>query len=175
MNQGGRKMNNDTRKLVDIAVLSAIAVVLYMFEIPVFPPLKIDLSDLPVLVGTYAMGAGSGILIAFLKNLVHAFTISENPSIIGELANFGYGVFVLLPILHYRKTNKIASLIGGVFFTAILMHCFNAWVTFPLYGMPSENKHQILLKVFLPVNIIKAGVLYLVFTLIKPYLDRRNR
>ena len=34
-------MNNDTRKLVDIAVLSAIAVVLYMFEIPVFPHLKL--------------------------------------------------------------------------------------------------------------------------------------
>ncbi len=168
-------MNSDTRKLVNIAILTAVSVVLYMFEIPVFPPLEVDLSDLPVLIAAYTMGAGPGVLVALLKNIVHAFTISKNPGFVGELANFAYAVFVMIPVLAYKEKNKRVYLFFGIAFASFLMHFFNAWVTFPLFGMPAENKHQVLISVFLPVNLVKASVLYFIFLLVKPYLDRRKR
>nr|WP_252968751.1 hypothetical protein [Erysipelothrix rhusiopathiae] len=47
-----------------------------MFEFYVLPgsPLQADLSDLPVIVGGYLLGAGPGLMIAFLKKS-HAYVI----------------------------------------------------------------------------------------------------
>ena len=60
----------NVRMLTMTAVLSAIAFVLAFFEFPV--PLsptfaRMDLSDLPALIGAFAYGPVSGILIEFVK------------------------------------------------------------------------------------------------------------
>ncbi len=61
-------------KFVKIALLSAIAVVIMLFEIPLiplFPWLKMDLSELPVLLGAFAFGPMSGVIIEGLKILLN--------------------------------------------------------------------------------------------------------
>ena len=63
-------------KFVKIALLSAIAVVIMLFEIPLiplFPWLKMDLSELPVLIGAFAFGPMSGVIIEGLKILLNLF------------------------------------------------------------------------------------------------------
>ncbi len=53
-------MNNKTSKLIKISLLSAIALILMYFDfpvIPIFPWLKIDLSDVPALLGAFGFGS----------------------------------------------------------------------------------------------------------------------
>ena len=115
----------NVRMLTMTAVLSAIAFVLAFFEFPV--PLsptfaRMDLSDLPALIGAFAYGPVSGILIEFVKNALQLLTSSTGG--IGELANIIMGSsFVVTAGLIYKfhKTKKtamlaclIASIIMGV-------------------------------------------------------------
>lgn len=78
-----------TRYLVAAAMLSAVSVVLQYieFSIPIMPSfIKLDLSDLPSLIGSFAMGPVWGVAIAGIKNLIHLL-VSQSGGI-GELANF---------------------------------------------------------------------------------------
>ena len=115
----------NVRMLTMTAALSAIAFVLAFFEFPV--PLspsfaRIDLSDLPALIGAFAYGPVSGVLIELVKNALQLLTSSTGG--IGELANFIMGSsFVAAAGLIYKhhKTKKtailaclIASVIMGV-------------------------------------------------------------
>ena len=115
----------NVRMLTMTAVLSAIAFVLAFFEFPV--PLsptfaRMDLSDLPALIGAFAYGPVSGILIEFVKNALQLLTSSTGG--IGELANFIMGSSLVVTaglIYKFHKTKKtamlaclIASIVMGV-------------------------------------------------------------
>ena len=58
-----------TEKIVAVAVLSAVALVLYLLEFPLLPNnyLKMDFSDLPALIGGVLYGPVAGILITALE------------------------------------------------------------------------------------------------------------
>ena len=67
----------NVRMLTVTAVLSAIAFLLAFIEFPV--PLspsfaRMDLSDLPALVGAFAYGQMVGVMIEFVKNLLQLLT-----------------------------------------------------------------------------------------------------
>ena len=104
----------NVRMLTMTAVLSVIAFVLAFFEFPV--PLspsfaRMDLSDLPALIGAFAYGPAAGILIELVKNALQLLTSSTGG--IGELANFIMGgSFVAAAGLIYKfhKTKKMAMI-----------------------------------------------------------------
>ena len=111
----------NVRTLTMTAVLSAIAFVLAFFEFPV--PLspsfaRMDLSDLPALIGAFAYGPAAGILIELVKNALQLLTSSTGG--IGELANFIMGSsFVVTAGLIYKlhktkRTALIACLVASV-------------------------------------------------------------
>ena len=111
----------NVRMLTITAVLSAISFVLAFFEFPV--PLspsfaRMDLSDLPALIGAFAYGPISGILIELVKNALQFLTSSTGG--IGELANFIMGSsFVVTAGLIYKlhktkRTALIACLVASV-------------------------------------------------------------
>lgn len=129
----------NVRMLTMTAVLSAIAFVLAFFEFPV--PLspsfaRMDLSDLPALIGAFAYGPVSGVLIELVKNALQLLTSSTGG--IGELANFIMGSsFVVAAGLIYKhhKTKKtailaclIASVIMGVVATVV-----NYFISLPVF------------------------------------------
>ena len=66
---------NQVRKLTVTAMLSAVAFVLMFldFPIPMLMPsfVKMDFSDLPELLGAFALGPMYGVLISLIKNLIH--------------------------------------------------------------------------------------------------------
>ena len=70
MTTAKRKNLLTTRELSTIAILAAIAAVLFMIEIPVVLFYKLDLSSLPVLLGAFAMGPLPGTLILLVKALL---------------------------------------------------------------------------------------------------------
>lgn len=169
-----------THHMVKIAFLSTLAVILFIFEFPIIPgsPLQVDLSDLPVILGGVLFGPGAVLMIAFLKNLLHVFFISRNAGIVGEIANFAYALFIAMPLAIAFKNTKlnqsktIVVSILTVFIAAGLMHVFNYYVTFPLYGLSKEGAWGILSAVYLPFNIIKGSLLMVLFIVLKPFFDR---
>ena len=104
----------NVRMLTMTAVLSAIAFVLAFFEFPIpLSPLfaRMDLSDLPALIGAFAFGPATGVWIEFVKNALQLLTTSTGG--VGELANFIMGSsFVIAAglIYKYHKTKKTALL-----------------------------------------------------------------
>jgi riboflavin transporter FmnP len=108
MNQSKKLLN--TKNMTKISILSVIAFILMQLEfpIPIFPSfLQIDLSDLPALVGGFALGPVVGILIVLFKNLMHL--IQTSTSGVGELANFLVGIALVVPASLIYSKNKTKS------------------------------------------------------------------
>ena len=129
----------NVRTLTMTAVLSAIAFVLAFFEFPV--PLspsfaRMDLSDLPALIGAFAYGPAAGILIELVKNALQLLTSSTGG--IGELANFIMGSsFVAAAGLIYKfhktkKTAMLACLIASVVM-GIVAAIVNYFILLPVF------------------------------------------
>ena len=107
----------DVRKLAVTAVMGAVAAVLMFisFSVPLMPSfIKLDLSELPALIASFALGPVSGVAVCFIKNLVNLpFTTT---SCVGELCNFLLGAAFVLPAgLLYKKLNgRKGALIGSL-------------------------------------------------------------
>ena len=180
-----------TRYMVQVAMLGAAAVVLMFFDIPLpFAPsfYKIDLSEVPVLIGAFAMGP----LIKILLNLVMKGSTTAG---VGEVANFLIGCAYVMPAAWIYKTQKTKknAMIGmavGTVFLAAAGGLLNAFVLLPAYaaafGMPMDalvgmgsavNKAITSLPTFVlfavvPFNIIKGVVVSLVTMLLYKHISR---
>ena len=93
-------MTSNLNKMVKVSLLTGIAFILMFFDFPVlpmFPWLRIDLSDVPALMGAFAFGPLAGILIEFLKVTMNFLLQGSSTGGVGELANFIIGAsFVCL-------------------------------------------------------------------------------
>ena len=100
-----------TRNLVQVAMLGAVAGVLMNFEFPIpilAPPFyQMDFSEVPVLLGAFAMGPVAGVVIELIKVLLHFVLHGTMTAGVGELANFIFGCAFAVPAgLIYRYHNK---------------------------------------------------------------------
>lgn len=136
----------DIWKMTMTAMLSAIAFVLMFFEfsVPIMPSfIKMDLSELPALIGAFAMGPVSGAMVCLIKNLLHLFMTTTGG--VGELSNFLLGaVFVVPAGLIYQRWKGRKSAIAGALAGAVLMAAVsivsNYFIVYPVYYnfMPKE-------------------------------------
>ncbi|CAB1253862.1 ECF transporter S component [Clostridium sp. MT-14] len=132
--------NNKLNRLVKISLLGVVGFLLMFIEfaLPIFPSfLKIDISDLPALMGTFALGPGAGIAIEFLKNILHGI-FNGKTAFIGEVANFAVGsvlVFTAGYIYSKKKTKKSAviSLGAGTIAMSAAAALLNYFILLPLY------------------------------------------
>lgn len=128
-----------TMDLTRIAILGALASILFMIEIPVFPAVpfyKLDFSNVPVILGALAMGPFQGLLILLMKALI-GLTHSSSGGI-GELADLLMGAAFILPgALMYRrnKTRKTALLgmLAGIATMVVIAIPSNYYILFPFY------------------------------------------
>ncbi|MBR1470503.1 MAG: ECF transporter S component [Lachnospiraceae bacterium] len=140
---------SNVRNLTVVAMLSAISFILMSldFPIPMLIPgfIKMDFSELPALLGSFALGPAAGVSICLIKNLLHLFQTSTAGT--GELCNFLLGTLFVLPaglIYHHKKTRKgaIAGALAGTVVMAVLSVFVNAYIAYPayvkFYGMPME-------------------------------------
>ncbi len=130
------------RMMAQIAMLTAVAEILMLFEIPLpFAPsfYEIDLSEVPVLIGCFAMGPVAGVVIEALKILLNFLINGTMTAGIGEVANFAIGCAMVLPaalIYQRRKCRKnalIGMTVGTVVMTAV-GGLLNAFVLLPVYA-----------------------------------------
>lgn len=140
-----------TRKVAMIGMFSAIAMILHIFDFPLpFAPefYKLDFSELPILIGTFAFGPAAGVMMEFIKILLKLFVKGTSTAFVGDLANFVIGCSFILPasvVYAFRKTRKsaIAACITGTVILTFFGTAFNAVYLLPafskLYGMPLDT------------------------------------
>lgn len=164
-----------TRELTTVAILGALASILFMLEIVVFPAVpfyKLDFSNLPVLLGTFALGPVPGLLILALKALLGLLHSSSGG--VGELADFLMGAAMLLPAgcIYKRHKSRGAALLGmvaGTVCAVVAAMLANYFILLPFYGVSEEMLVGMGSKLFASVNSTTAFVLYVTgaFNLIK--------
>ncbi|MGF7059818.1 ECF transporter S component [Brassicibacter mesophilus] len=144
------KQKISTRMMTKISVLSVIAFIIMYIEIPLwFTPtfLKIDLSDLPALIGAFSLGPVAGVLIELIKNILHIAIKGTSTMGVGELANFIVGsvlVFTSGYIYSKNKSFKMAviGMIAGTIVMTLIASVMNYYLLIPfyakLYGMPIQ-------------------------------------
>ena len=170
-----------TRNLTRIAILAAAASILFLLEIPIVAFYKLDLSNLPVLLGAFSMGPLPGVVILLLKSAIGL--LHSSSAGVGELADFIMGAALVVPaavIYHHRKTRKNALLgmLAGTICMTLISVAVNRWVMLPFYmgafhmdmegilrfanvaGIDSEWK--LLLLITAPFNLLKGTVLSIV-------------
>ena len=136
-------MNKNTNKMIKISLLSAIAIVLMYFDFPIIPAfawLKIDLSDVPALIGAFGFGPIAGVLIELIKNLLIPLIKGSQTGFVGETANFLIGVSLILPasFIYYRNKSKKSAMLGmitGGAFMEVVGVIANVYFLLPAYGM----------------------------------------
>lgn len=181
------------------AMLAAVAYLLAFLEFPV--PLspsfaRMDCSDLPALIGAFAFGPLSGLLIELIKNALQLLTTSTGG--VGEFANFLMGAsYVLTAGLLYRrhktrKTAIVACILASVVM-GIAAALANYFILLPLFEdfLPLDqliasfaeflpfirSKLDIVLFNAFPFNLLKGlaigGVTMLTYKKLTPVLKGR--
>ena len=162
-------MNSSTKnvnKMIKISLLAAIAVVLMYFDfpiIPAFPWLKIDLSEVPALMGGFAYGPVAGGVIVVLKVFLRFLIKGTETGFVGEIANIIVGLALVVPsawIYNKNKSKKTAIL--GMVLGALVMQVLgiisNVYFLLPAYGMKLEGvalTNYVFLGI-VPFNLVKA-------------------
>lgn len=168
-----------------IAILAAAASILFLIEIPIVAFYKLDLSNIPVLLGAFSMGPVPGLIILAIKSAIGL--LHSSSAGVGELADFVMGAALVLPaalIYHRNKSrrNAIAGMAAGTLCMVVAGVLMNKWVMLPFYmgafhmdmdgiikaagvaGVDSEWK--LLLLITGPFNLLKGVVLSIVTALI---------
>ncbi|MBO5178336.1 MAG: ECF transporter S component [Lachnospiraceae bacterium] len=187
-----------TRNMVSIAMLAAVAVVLMLFEFPLpfLPPFyKIDASELPVIIGAFAMGPWAGVLIELLKVLLNLLLDGTTTAFVGEFANFLIGCSYVVPaslVYYYRKSKKnaVLGLLLGTLTCAVVGCLLNAYLLLPAYSKAFKMDIEALIAMgtaankainsmftfvlfaTAPLNILKCGLVSVITMLIYKPISR---
>ena len=138
-----------THHLAVAAMLTAVAFVLQFIEFSIpalIPPfVKMDISDLPALLGTFSLGPLYGVAIQLVKNVLHLpFGSSAG---VGELSNFLLGaVFAFTAGMIYKHHKSRRGALWGSIAGAAAMAAaslpLNYFLVYPayvvLYDLPLE-------------------------------------
>lgn len=181
-----KTMSSRVRNMAVTGMLSAVAFVLMFLEFPIpmlIPPIiKMDFSDLPALLGAFSLGPVYGILISFLKNVLHIIIAGTTTNCVGELSNFLLGAIFTASagwLYAQKKSRKRAVLaaVSGAVLMGILSVPINSFIVYPayirFYGLPAESilsMYQLILPSM--ENLTQCLIVFNApFTLVKGLLD----
>ncbi|MDO4198674.1 MAG: ECF transporter S component [Erysipelotrichaceae bacterium] len=117
-----------TRNMARIAILGALGAVLMMFEIPlpVAPPFyKLDLSDLPCLIGAFAMGPVPALIIQVIKIVLRLIIKPTSTAFVGELAAFLFSSTLCVSAAYFYQLDRTkngamkAMIIASIIFVIV--------------------------------------------------------
>ncbi|EOT42492.1 ECF transporter S component [Enterococcus columbae] len=189
--------SSKVQQLVGIAVLGAMGLILQYLAFPIFPALgflKIDFSDIPVLIGMFLFGPFAGIATAFIRSFLHLLTtgIADPANLVGDVASFLASMVFSLPIYYFfkEKLNRKNQLLGiglGILSLTIFMSVANYLVITPLYlkfyGLNADQLLGMTLAKYIaigiiPFNLIKgvlvSGVFVVLHAKLLPWLSKKK-
>ncbi len=131
-----------TKNIAGMAVFSAISFIVYLIEIPIFAStpvsfLKLDLSNVFVMLAGFMYGPIPAVFVSFVKELLHAFTFGTTGGV-GECANMIITTFyVLIPSIVYREKKGIKVVIFTLLLGCIVQSgislLVNRFINFPFF------------------------------------------
>ena len=175
-----------THNLTVAAMLSAVAFILMFIEFPIpmlIPAfIKMDFSDLPALLGAFALGPVYGVIISFMKNLLHIVIKGTSTACVGELSNFILGAIfsaVAGYLYKHHKSRKTAIIgaVAGAVAMGVLSVPSNYFVVYPAYVQFYHMPLEAILGMYQAIlpsadSLIKCLIIFnLLFTLVKGLLD----
>ncbi len=173
--------NTRVRYIVKIGLLSALSVLVMLFEFPIVfiaPSFyELDLSESVIMMGGFAMGPLAALIMEFVKNVLNILINGTTTGFVGEFANFVTGCCLTVPaalVYKYRKSLK-GALVGmaiGIVSLAIVGGLINYYIMLPMYSafMPLDSiiaagaavtgfihdKATFVLFAVVPFNIVKG-------------------
>jgi riboflavin transporter FmnP len=142
-----------------MALFAAIGAVLSFIAVPLFgTTLKLDLANVPAIIGGLAFGPAAGCLIGVITHFIHALFSGD---IVGAIMNIASAVtFVIPAALIYRRTKTTASLVVGLVVGIVISFALVVplnFVVWPLFmGLPIEKVVGMMAAFIIPLNIIKG-------------------
>ncbi|WDF81597.1 ECF transporter S component [Lacticaseibacillus pabuli] len=179
-------------KLVGVAALAGLGFILMSFEVPIipaFPFLKLDASDLVILIGVLLYGFSGGVEVAVIRSLLHFIVTGASVvNLIGDttsvLASIAFAAPLAIMIRKNYDWKRAAIGLGiGIVALTVVMSVLNYLVIMPMYlAVFGLNLHMSTLRYVLigvvPFNLIKGAVLtglFLVLArMLSPWLAHRR-
>ena len=151
------------KQMVMLALLASIAyLIVSLVRVPVVLFLKYEPKDVIITIGGFLFGPMASFVVSLLVSLIEMVTISETGPI-GALMNLlSTCCFACTASYIYKKNRTLkgailALVIGSLLMTGAMV-LWN-WLITPLYmGYPREAVAAMLVPVFLPFNLLKAGL-----------------
>lgn len=178
------KKSLSIKNITRIAILGALGGFLMLIDFPIFiaPSFyKLDIGDLPCLIGAFAMGPIPGIFIQIIKILIKLLFKPTSTAFIGEIAAFIFSssYCVSASFIYQNNKNKNgakkAIIIGSIIMvivSSLANYLFIIDAYSRLYGMPLEaiiglgkeifpiinSKLSLVICCVVPFNLIKAAL-----------------
>ena len=192
------KRKLSTNMITKIALLSALAGVLMLFETPLwFAPsfYKLDLSELAVMMGGLTLGPAAAALIELIKILLNFVLNGTVTGGVGEIGNLIVGCAFVVPAAYIYKRwhsmkGMILGMVMGITCLVVLGSIVNYFVLLPVYsvvyGQPLEffiqmgnalNPAIVDLKTFIlfavaPFNLLKGVLISILSALLYSLLGK---
>ncbi|MBM7711387.1 ECF transporter S component [Enterococcus xiangfangensis] len=183
------------QKMTAVAVAAAMGLILQFIAfpiVPMFPFLKLDFSDIPVLINMFIFGPLTGVATAFIRSLLHlTMTGFSVDNMIGDFASFFASTLYTLPIfLLFRQKNASRRVLGlglGILAMTIFMSIANYFVITPLYlkafgltagQMLGMGLGRYILVGIVPFNLLKGTIVSAAFLVLHakllPWLSKKT-
>lgn len=161
---------NSTKQLIQAAIFGTLSALLMFIQVPYpgAPWLKLDISDVPILICSFAVGPWMGVVVLFIRNLIFAIMKFNPIELVGIPMNtIATGIMVIVAgyVYHLRKTrsNAIIAIFLGILASIIVMLPANYFIYpwfirtfFPSIPIPAGKELvKVILFVILPFNAIK--------------------
>ncbi len=158
---------NNIRKLAVMAMLVAVSVMLvYLIHFPLFPAapfLEYDPADIPILIGAFTYGPIAGLILTIVASAVQALTVSAQSGLYGFLMHIisTSALCITAGTIYKFKHTRLGAgiaLICGTLAMGFVMLFANHLITPIFMGVKTEIVDTMLFTVFLPFNLLKAGI-----------------
>lgn len=158
-----QQQQKTTHKLAKMGMLTAIAFILANIQFPIFPAvpyMQYDPADIPILLGTFALGPLGGLCITIIASILEGVVASSGGpyGVIMHIVATGTYALVAGIIYKHKKSKKsaIIALVCATLAMTLIMIPANYIVTPAFTGMPRSGITAIL-PYIIAFNFIKAG------------------
>lgn len=168
-----------TQKMMVVALLGALALVIQFFSFPVIPAapfLKVDFSDVIVLLAMLIFSWKEGLLVIFIRSALHYLLTGGEAGVpVGDFAAFLGSTALTLPIYFIIQRagiqwkSSLLAIISGTLSLTLVLSLTNWLILAPAYmalmNFSVGPMREYLTIAVIPFNLVK-GVLVSSFSLI---------
>lgn len=151
----------NTRQLVTMALMCAIASLFSFVQIPLIPGvtfLTYDPSLMPAMVCGFAFGPGAGIAVGSIAAIIHGLILGEW---VGSIMNIFATIFFVLPAaLLYKRLHTLKGAVAGLAISVVTATAgailINLTIGVWFYYGSADVIIPLILPALLPFNLVKT-------------------